>query len=133
MGNPYIMLVPAAIAIAIGLLVKGTATFIRFRRRSLGSAKYEIVKWGLVALVLIPAGLYAGDYLWLRARMGGSDPDAAVGSVTFFTAAQLKSGRYEIDFSQPQYQKCTHSLFPHLGYAACWTIKKEGTDVRPLS
>jgi hypothetical protein len=133
MGNPYMMLVPAAIAIAIGLLVKGTGTFLRFRRRSRGSVQYTIVKLGLIAVVLLPTGLYAGDYLLLRARMGGNNPDAAVGSVTFFTAAQLKSGRYEIDFSQPQYQKCTHSLFPHLGYAACWTLKKEGTDVRPLS
>jgi hypothetical protein len=132
-SHEFLLLLPAVIVVAIVSLVKGTAAFIRFRQRSLGSATYTFVKMSLIAGVLLPASLYGGDYLLLRVRMTGGDPTAAIGSVTYFNAPQLKSGRYEIDFSQPQIQKCTHSLFPHLGYAACWTLKKDGPDIRPLS
>lgn len=128
-----LLLLPGAIALAILSLVKGYRVFANFRRRALGSKTYRLVTIGLVAVVLIPVILYAGDYVRLRFHMSGSDPNAAFGSVTYFVAPQLKSGRYEIDFSQPQIQKCVHSLFPHLGYAACWTLKKNGPDIRPLS
>jgi len=68
--------------------------------------------------------LYASDYLTLRYRIvRNRNP---FGSVTIrrYYAVRKKNGKTEFMFNPPENQTCTHSLFSHLGYSACWYLSK---------
>src|SRR5277367_1508335 len=72
----------------------------------------------LAALVL----LYAIDYALLRHKMANPNQSVAFGTITSFYGTATKGGKMEIFTDQPQTETCVHSLFPHLGYRACWYI-----------
>jgi len=74
----------------------------------------------LIAIPVMLVLLYAGDYAWLRLRMGHSQLGPAFGTVRFYLATPTKSGREEIFFDQPQTETCARSLFPQLAYRPCW-------------
>jgi hypothetical protein len=97
----------------------------------------SILKRIAILVGLAVALVYAGDYGWLRYRMGNPKVGDAFGTVTVYYATELKNGRAEFYFDQPQNQTCTHSLFPHLGYTPCWYAKRKsvriiGVVVSPL-
>lgn len=69
------------------------------------------------ALVLI----YAGDYLWLRARLPKS---VATVEVQPYYAVPQRNGKVEIILLDPEDDACVESLFPHLGDAPCWYLRK---------
>ena len=69
------------------------------------------------ALVLI----YAGDYLWLRARLPKS---VATVEVQPYYAVPQRNGKVEIILLDPEDDACVESLFPHRGDAPCWYLRK---------
>ena len=79
-----------------------------------------VMKALLLAAALSFLGVYASDFLWVEYRMGLDTAGDAFGSVTFYYAAMLKSGRTEIFYDQPQTEICVQALFPHSGYRPCW-------------
>ncbi len=74
----------------------------------------------LLAAALSILGVYVSDYAWIEYRIGHDTAGQAFGSVTFYYATPLKSGRTEIFYDQPQTEICVHALFPHAGYRSCW-------------
>ena len=79
-----------------------------------------VAKGLLLAAALSFLGVYASDYAWIEYRMGHDTAGDAFGSVTFYYATMLKSGRTEIFYDQPQTEVCIQALFPHAGYRPCW-------------
>ena len=75
---------------------------------------------GLASVLL---ALYVGDYvfLWLRIQRGNG-----FGSVTVrrYYAVPQKSGKIEFLQAEPQDQTCVRSLFPHMGDAPCWYVRR---------
>lgn len=87
----------------------------------------EMIKRGLIAVVLLLVVIYVADYAWLASRARRSQN--AFGSVTLDTyySVKLKNGKTEFDYAGPQTVECVHSLLPHMGDKPCWyaTRKKE--------
>lgn len=79
-----------------------------------------------IAIILLCA-LYAGDYLWLRYKMNGANPTAALGAIEVRRYWEIpnKSGKFDYSFDPPVMQTCVHSLFPHLGYSPCWYVNRQ--------
>jgi len=74
----------------------------------------------LIAAILLAAGLYAGDDLWVRYRLAHKRARDPLDEVTFYYATALKSGRVEVFYDQPGREVCVHAIFAHLGYRPCW-------------
>ena len=88
----------------------------------------------LIALVAL---VYAGDYVALRLRAAYPRLGEAFGAVQMerVYAIPLKNGgiEYEMDARQPEVTlDCVHSLFPHLGYSACWYLRRNSQKPIPL-
>lgn len=75
----------------------------------------------LLAVAAAMALVYAGDYLWLRARMPKS---VATVEVQPYYAVPQRNGKTEIIMLDPEDDVCVESLFPHLGDAPCWYLRK---------
>jgi len=81
----------------------------------------------VLAIVVLSAVLYAGDYLSVRYRMTkkmASDPLDSMKIQRTYVIPH-KDGRAEIIFGEPETQMCVHSLFPHMGYTPCWYMKRQ--------
>lgn len=83
--------------------------------------RYIALTFASLAGVLL--ALYVGDYvfLWLRIQRGNT-----FGSVTVrrYYAVPQKSGKIEFLQAEPQDQTCVRSLFPHMGDAPCWYVRR---------
>jgi hypothetical protein len=79
-----------------------------------------VVKGLLLAAAISLLGVCASDYVWIEYRMGHDTAGQAFGTVTFYYATVLKSGRTEIFYDQPQTEVCVQALLPHAGYRPCW-------------
>jgi len=85
----------------------------------------KIMKRILLAMAVILAVLYIGDYLRVRYKMWKPKAGAAFGSVTVYDSVTLKGGKTEILFDQPQTAECVYSLFPHFGDSPCWYARRK--------
>jgi hypothetical protein len=90
----------------------------------------KIWKRAIGTLILVLALLYSGDYLLLRLRIAHPKLGKGLDSVQMerLYAIPLKSGKleYEFDPQQPELTvQCARSLFPHLGYAPCWYLRRQ--------
>ena len=94
---------------------------------------YETVKTyakrTFLGLVIFLAGLYAVDYLVVRSR-ATSASGSAFGTATVYYATTLKNGKVELYYQNPIAVTCVNSLFPHLGYSTCWSLRR--TPVKPV-
>lgn len=95
------------------------------------------MKRALVAVVVLAAIVYAGDYVALRLREAYPRLGTAFGSVQMerLYAIPLKNGRteYELDARQPEVTlRCVHSLFPHLGFSPCWYLQRNSQKPIPM-
>jgi hypothetical protein len=95
------------------------------------------VRRALVSLVAVAPVVYAGDYVWLRLRAAYPRLGSAFGSVQMVRlyAIPLKNGgtEYELDARQPELTvSCVNSLFPHLGYGACWYLRRNSQKPIPM-
>jgi hypothetical protein len=77
-----------------------------------------------LALVLLAALTYAGDYLAVRVRLASARAPFDTMEIQRLQAIRLKSGRYEITLDEPEMQRCVQALFPHLGYQPCWYLAR---------
>jgi hypothetical protein len=92
-------------------------------------------------LILAAAGclvlVYAGDYLYLRARMLHPKPADPFESLTTLRVLAIpeKNGKteYEVDALNPQQTvTCVHSFFPHSGSSPCWYVKPRLNQPIPM-
>jgi hypothetical protein len=84
-----------------------------------------VVKRFLIALALLAAAIYLGDYLWLRYRMATNRD--AFGSVTrnVFYSVKLKSGKTEFDYGGQQAFECPNTLLPQYWEKPCWLARRQ--------
>jgi hypothetical protein len=84
-----------------------------------------MVKRALIAIVLVCAVIYAGDYLWLRFRMATNRN--AFGSVTrdVYYSVKLKSGKMEYDYGGQQAFECPNTLLPQYWEKPCWMARRQ--------
>ena len=71
-----------------------------------------------LAVVLLAALTYAGDYLAVRMRMASDRAPFDTMEIQRLLAIRLKSGRYEIMLDDPEIQRCVHALFSPSGLSA---------------
>jgi hypothetical protein len=77
----------------------------------------------LLALGLLFALLYAGDYVVLRVRIARGAGYATV-NVRQYYAINEKNNRTEYVYGSTQDQPCVNSLFSHQGLQACWYLRR---------
>ena len=87
-----------------------------------------VLRTGLT-LVVAFCTLYVADYAVLRHRIATNGQAAATDTVTVLYGTPLKNGQTEIFTDQPETQTCSRSIFPHLGYPACWYARRHPTKV----
>jgi len=85
-----------------------------------------LLKWAAGIVLALAALLYAGDFAWFEYRMRNATPNDPLETVTFYYATDIKGGKEEIFYDQPQTQICVHSLFSHGGYMQCWRFNRSG-------
>ena len=84
----------------------------------------RIVALVCLALAVLLALVWAGDYALLRYRMHTSRNPFGVVRVEPYYAVPRKDGRVEFLYQDPQDQTCVNSLFPRAGYAPCWYLNR---------
>jgi len=97
----------------------------------------QLVRRVAAGAAVSAALLYAGDYVWLRARMARSKPSPMESFTRIrLLAIPLKNGKieYQIDQLKPEETlTCVHSLFPHYGHAPCWYLKPRANQPIPMT
>ena len=81
----------------------------------------------LAAVSLLVAGslLYIGDYARLRHKIASNQEPFGTVKIQHDYAVKQKSGKVEYYFDQQQFQQCSHSLFPQMGYTPCWYMQRK--------
>ncbi|MFY9691049.1 MAG: hypothetical protein WA369_14945 [Candidatus Acidiferrales bacterium] len=85
--------------------------------------------FSVIALCTLLILLYAGDDAVLHVRMARSGPNSVLSTVTTFYAAPIKGGKVSIYYDQPRSQPCVRSIFPQLGYAPCWYLRRHAIQL----
>jgi hypothetical protein len=96
-----------------------------------------IAKRALVAVILLLALVYMGDYLLVRWKVAYPKKGQALGTVHMYRllAIPMKDGKteYEFDVQQPEVDTpCVHSLFPHMGNSPCWYLQRNSQKPIPM-
>jgi hypothetical protein len=86
------------------------------------SMKY--IRRGVLILGAVLALVYAGDYAALRFPIPKSRSAYSEVTVRPYYDVGLKSGKSDLYFLDPVQQTCANSLFPHMGFAPCWYLKR---------
>jgi hypothetical protein len=81
----------------------------------------------LVALVVLFAITYAGDWLVFRYRVSKGTAFSSV-EVDQFLATPLKGQKTEYDLVGSGQQTCSRSIFPQQGNSACWWLKRHSAQ-----
>lgn len=82
-----------------------------------------------IALCSLFIVLYTGDYAALRFRIARGGPGSVLSTVTIFYAAPIKGGKVSVFCDQPQARPCVRSIFPQLGYAPCWYLRRHSVQL----
>lgn len=98
---------------------------------------FLIAQRAVLALILLVALVYAGDYLMVRWKMAHPKTGDAFGTVKMerLLAIPLKDGKteYELDAQQPEViTPCVHALFPHMGDSPCWYLQRNSQKPIPM-
>jgi len=96
-----------------------------------------IAKRAAIAVIVLFAVVYAGDYLLVRWKMADPKTGEAFGTVRMerLYAIPQKNGKidYEFDAQQPEVTTpCVHSLFPHMGDTPCWYLQRNSQKPIPM-
>jgi hypothetical protein len=78
----------------------------------------------LLAVLLLAAMVYGGDWLVVRYRIWRNKDGFGSISVTPVYVIHQKSGKTNYQYAQPEDEVCVHSLFPHFGYSPCWYVSR---------
>ncbi len=76
-------------------------------------------------LVAVACLVYGGDYARLRYKMARNQQPLGSVKVQHYYAVKLKDGKLEYYFDPPTTQACSYSLFPQMGYAPCWYLRRK--------
>ena len=87
------------------------------------------ILFSIIALCVLLVVFYAGDDAVLHIRMARGGEAAALSTVTTFYAAPIKGGKMSIYYDDPQSQPCVRSIFPQLGYAPCWYLRRHAVQL----
>ena len=77
----------------------------------------------LVALAVLLALVYVGDWIVLRSRMAHGTAFGVV-EVNQFLATPLKGNKVEYDLMGTAPVTCSRSIFPQQGNSACWWLER---------
>ncbi len=88
----------------------------------------EYARLAAITVLLSVAFVYVCDAVLIRYKMAYRGSDAALGTVQFVMAAELKNGKLDY-YDVPQTMTCAHSLFPQLGYTPCWYASRSGVQI----
>jgi hypothetical protein len=75
---------------------------------------------GTVAMVILLAVAYAGDYCAVRYQIPRGRPQFGQVKVNVLYVIHVKGGKIQYEPGQPETDTCVHSLFPHFGDSPCW-------------
>jgi len=84
----------------------------------------RVIQICALALVILLALTYAGDYLAARFHIPKSRELYSTITVRPYYAVRLKDNKTEFYFLDPQTEVCIHSLFPHFGHRPCWYVSR---------
>jgi len=92
----------------------------------------------LIAVLLLVALIYAGDFLSVRLRMRHPQPNNPFETVTALRILAIgekgNKTEFTVDPVQPQQTaECVHSLFPHNGDPPCWYLKRKFAQPIPMT
>jgi len=80
-----------------------------------------------IALAIVAALLYVGDWVVLRIRLARGTAFSSV-EVDQFLATPLKGNKAEYDFLGSFQQPCARSVFPHAGRPPCWWVRRHSSQ-----
>jgi hypothetical protein len=84
----------------------------------------KILLRGAIRLVAAFVVGYVVDAVQVRVRLAEGGSASAFDTVTVLYAAGLKGGKYEVYAGDPETETCSRSLFPQMGYAPCWYLRR---------
>jgi len=84
----------------------------------------RIVLKTVIALLGAAGSFYIGDYAVLRYRIARNLAPYGSVTVNVYYAVPQKNGKMEYDFQSSQPEVCVNSVFPHVGYAPCWYLRR---------
>ena len=76
---------------------------------------------GFLAAIVV---FYAAEDLSVRYRIPRAREPLGTVVVQRYDAIPQKNGKVKFDFEQPVNQTCVRTLLPHLGYSACWYLRR---------
>ena len=93
-----------------------------------------ILRWVVIATAFAVIGTYLADYVSLRIRMVHRTSTNPIEVLKFQPtyAIARKDGQAEFDFGDTTRETCVHTLFPHVGYAPCWYVKRTSQTPIPI-
>jgi hypothetical protein len=86
-------------------------------------------KWGrrlgqlVIALLVLFAALYVGDWIGLQVRIAHGTAYSVV-EVNQFLATPLKGNKVEYDLMGTVQETCSRSIFPQKGNPPCWWLER---------
>ena len=83
-----------------------------------------VVKWAVVAVLVAFGVLYGVEEIRLRHAASASS-GSQTETLTFYYSTQLKNGRVQVYYDQPQTEVCVRAVFPHGGRRPCWYARRE--------
>jgi hypothetical protein len=83
-----------------------------------------IAKWTGVVALLAVAVWYGAEEVRLR-HAASASPGSQTETLTFYYSTQLKNGRVQVYYDQPQTEVCVRTVFPHGGRRPCWYARRE--------
>lgn len=86
-------------------------------------ARWLMVLAGLVVLA------YVGEDLVLRYRVSHGGSANVFKNVTYYEAGEVKGGKLEYYFDQPQVEVCVRAIFPHFGDEPCWYAQRHALKI----
>ena len=97
-----------------------------------------IINRVLIALVILVALVYAGDFVSFRVRLMHPKPNDPLETITALRILAIgekgNKTEYDVDPVQPQQTgTCVHSLFSHYGDPPCWYLKRKFAQPIPMS
>jgi hypothetical protein len=84
--------------------------------------KWRIAMIGLIAI----ATIYMGEDVSVRYRIPRSREPLGKVTVRRYGAIPQKAGKTEFIYEEPLVETCVHALFPHMGFAPCWYLQRQG-------
>ncbi|MGB8010514.1 MAG: hypothetical protein WCF68_02805 [Terriglobales bacterium] len=84
----------------------------------------RVILRGLVAILVLLAVTYVGDYCSLRYQIPGGRPQFGQVKVNVLYVIHVKGAKIQYEPGPLETDTCSHSLFPQYGYNPCWYVSR---------